>query len=75
MLVYLESEMIKDLKKSMNEIKIFDKQILNKCETCTLFKAHRLIFCFIEKSKYFNKFFHRIIYNLMQFIAVMNKNK
>ena len=75
MLVYLKSEIMKNLKKSMNEIKIFDEQISNKCEICVLFKAHRLIFRFIEKLKHFNKSFHRIIYNFMQFITIINKNK
>ena len=56
-------------------MKIFDEQISNKCETCALFKAHRLGFRFIEKSEHFNKSFHRVIYDLMQFIAVMNKDK
>ena len=59
----------------MNEVKIFDEQISNKCETCVLFKTHKLIFRFIEKLKHFNKFFHRMIYDFMQFIAVINKNK
>ena len=75
MLVRLENEITKNLKKSMNEIKVFDEQISNKCETCALFKAYKLIFCFIEKSKHFNKSFHRVINNLMQFIAIINKNK
>ena len=75
MLVYSKSEMIKHLKKSMNEVKIFDEQISNKCEICALFKAHNIVFRFIEKSKHFNKSFHRVIYNFMQFIAVMNKDK
>ena len=56
-------------------MKISDKQISNKCETCVLFKAHRLVFRFIEKSKHFNKSFHRVIYDFMQFIVVMNKDK
>ena len=75
MLVHSKSEMIKNLRKSMNEVKISDKQISNKCETCGLFKAHKLVFRFIAKLKHCNKFFHRIIYDFMQFIAVMNKNK
>ena len=75
MLVYSKSEMIKNLKKSMNEMKIFNKQISYKCEICALLKAHKLVFRFIEKLNHFNKFFHRVIYNLMQFIVVINKNK
>ena len=76
MLAHSEREVIQNLKNFVNEVKIiFDEQISNKCETCALFKAHRLVFRFIEKSEFFNKFFHRIIYDLMQLIAVMNKNK
>ena len=67
--------MIKNLKKSMNKVKIFDKKISNKCESCALFKTHRLVFRFIGKSKHFNKSSHRVIYDFMQFIVVMNKDK
>ena len=75
-MLHSKSETIKNLKKSMNEMKIsFNEQISNKCKTCALFKAHRLIFRFIEKLKHFNKTFHRIIYDFMQFIAVINKNE
>ena len=75
MLVYSKSEIIKNFKKSINEVKISDKQISNKCKTCALFKAHILVFRFIEKSKRFNKSFHRVIYDFMQFIVVINKDK
>ena len=58
MLVYSKSEIIKTLKKSMNEIKILsDKQISNKCKTCALFNVHGLISRFIEKLEHFNFFF------------------
>ena len=67
--------MIKNLKKSMNEMNIFNEQISNKCEPCTFFKTHKLVFRFIEKLKHFNQFFHRFIYDLIQFIVVINKNK
>ena len=75
MLVYSKSEIIKNFEKSTNEMRIFDEQISNKCKICALFKAHRLVFRFIEKSKHFNKSFHQIIYDFMQFIVVINKDK
>ena len=76
MLAHSEREIIQNLENFVNEVKItFDEQISNKCETCALFKAHKLVFCFIEKSEFFNKSFHRIIYDLMQLIDVINKNK
>ena len=76
MLTHSKREIIQNLENFVNEMKIIsDEQISNKCETCALFKAHKLIFRFIEKSEFFNKSFHRIIYDLMQLITVMNKNK
>ena len=76
MLAHSEREIIQNFENFVNEMKITsDEKIPNKCETCALFKAHRLVFRFIEKSEFFNKFFHRIIYDLMQLIAVMNKDK
>ena len=75
MLIHSKNEMINNLKKSMNKVRRFNKQVLNNCEICALFKAHKLIFRFIEKLKHFNKSFHRIIYDFMKFIVVMSKDK
>ena len=76
MLAHPGREVIQNLENSVNGVKITsDEQIPNKCETCALSKAHRLVSRSTEKSEFSNKPFHRVTYDLMQLTAAMNKDK
>ena len=39
--------------------------LINKCEKCALFKAHKIVLKLFKKLKISNKLFYRIIYNVM----------
>ena len=78
-LAHAENEIIQNLEKSIQEIKISnDKKTskTNECETCALSKAHQIIFRFNQKSEFSKeKSFHRVTYDLMQLNSIMNKDQ
>jgi succinate dehydrogenase/fumarate reductase-like Fe-S protein len=48
---------------------------INECETCALFKAHRIIFRLSDIAETFDKSFYRITYDLMQLFSVLSKDE
>lgn len=49
--------------------------VINQCESCILVKIHRIVFRFFDNAESFFKFFHRIIFDLMQLNADYNKDE
>jgi hypothetical protein len=48
---------------------------INERETCTLFKAHRIIFRSSDIAETSDKSFYRITYNLMQLSSALSRDK
>ena len=75
--VHVNNELIQYLTTIVKEIKFIDKESIlkiNKCETCTFVKAHKIVSRFFEKSKISKKLFFRIIYDLIIMNTIINKN-
>ena len=59
-------------------MKFIDKESvskINKCETCTFIKTHKIVSRSFEKSKTSKKSFFRITYDLVVMNTIMNKNQ
>jgi succinate dehydrogenase/fumarate reductase-like Fe-S protein len=47
----------------------------NECETCALFKAHRIIFRLSNIAETSDKSFYRITYDLMQLSSALSRDE
>ena len=78
LLVHASNDAIQHLQQTVEEMKLTNKDkmsLINKCEKCALFKAHKIVFRSHEKSETSNKPFYRIIYDLIDMTTTLNKHK
>ena len=78
MMIHVFFEAIAHLSISIERMKIIDNQIVFKtheCESCALSKAYKIIFRLFINVETSNKFFFRVIYNLMQLFIAFNKDE
>ena len=76
--VHANNNVILNLERSIKNVKFSNDTKLsktNECKTCALAKMHKIISRSNEKLKTSSKLFHRVIYDLMQFITAMNKDQ
>lgn len=79
-LAHASHKTIAHLEDLVEEVKVTNKnngQVspTNYCETCALFKAHRIIFRKSKKYKSSDKLFYWVTYNLMQFNTTLNTDQ
>ncbi len=71
-------QFIKHLKNPTQRLKVSDTFYvprINEYKTYWQYKAHRIVSWSAEKLKFLDEHFHCVIYNIIQFNSMMNKNK
>ena len=75
-LAHANKKIIQHLQSAAAGVKVIDSSIsmfkTYECETCALFKMHRIIFRSHDKKENFNQSFFRIIYDLIAMSKVLN---